>query len=222
MRSFQILGQSNYAISILLDCLTAIYPNDDILADIVANIPPEQNDSLAYDFTTPGVQHRIWMPSEWRPVPDAPCLVGSIGKSRKAIVDFFEQKFHIGPGRYMHTIHPSAVVASTVKTGYGIHISPLSVVAPYAELGNFVVINRTASIGHHTVLGDFVTVNPGAHIAGVCHIGASAVIGAGATVIDRIRIGANTVVGAGSVVTRDLPSNAIAYGSPAKVVREIV
>jgi len=41
-------------------------------------------------------------------------------------------------------------------------------------------------------------------------------------VIDRIRIGANTVVGAGSVVTRDLPSNAIAYGSPAKVVREIV
>ena len=34
-------------------------------------------------------------------------------------------------------------------------------------------------------------------------------------------IGANTIVGAGAVVTRDLPADVIAVGSPAKVLREL-
>ena len=34
-----------------------------------------------------------------------------------------------------------------------------------------------------------------------------------------VTIGENTVVGAGSVVTRDLPANCIAVGSPARVLR---
>jgi maltose O-acetyltransferase len=36
-----------------------------------------------------------------------------------------------------------------------------------------------------------------------------------------VTIGANTVVGAGSVVTRDLPSNVVAVGSPCRVVRKL-
>lgn len=38
-------------------------------------------------------------------------------------------------------------------------------------------------------------------------------------VLPRVRIGENTVVGAGSVVTRDLPPDTVAVGSPARVVR---
>ena len=34
-------------------------------------------------------------------------------------------------------------------------------------------------------------------------------------------IGDDTVVGAGAVVTRDLPAGVVAYGNPARVVREI-
>lgn len=44
-------------------------------------------------------------------------------------------------------------------------------------------------------------------------------LGANVIVLPGVRIGKGTVVGAGSVVTRDLPSNAIAIGAPAKVVR---
>lgn len=35
-----------------------------------------------------------------------------------------------------------------------------------------------------------------------------------------VTIGDNVVIGAGSVVTRDIPGNVIAFGSPCRVVRE--
>jgi acetyltransferase-like isoleucine patch superfamily enzyme len=40
-------------------------------------------------------------------------------------------------------------------------------------------------------------------------------------VVDQITIGAGSVIGAGSIVTRDIPAGVIAYGNPAKVVREV-
>jgi len=33
-------------------------------------------------------------------------------------------------------------------------------------------------------------------------------------------IGDNVVIGAGSIVTKDIPSNVIAYGNPCRVIRE--
>ena len=36
-----------------------------------------------------------------------------------------------------------------------------------------------------------------------------------------VSIGDNSVIGAGSVVTKDIPSNVVAYGNPCKVVRPI-
>lgn len=43
-------------------------------------------------------------------------------------------------------------------------------------------------------------------------------LGARVTVLPGVRIGDGAVVGAGAVVTKDLPANAIAVGSPARVV----
>ena len=37
-----------------------------------------------------------------------------------------------------------------------------------------------------------------------------------------VRIGANAIIGAGSVVTRDVPPNCIAAGSPCKVIKKIL
>lgn len=52
-------------------------------------------------------------------------------------------------------------------------------------------------------------------------IGDNVWLGGGVIVCPGVRIGENTVVGAGSVVTRDLPANVVAVGSPARVVRSI-
>ena len=46
-------------------------------------------------------------------------------------------------------------------------------------------------------------------------------IGAGAIILPGVRIGENSVIGAGSVVTKDIPANVVAYGSPCRVMREI-
>ncbi|MDR1538116.1 MAG: sugar O-acetyltransferase [Clostridiales bacterium] len=53
------------------------------------------------------------------------------------------------------------------------------------------------------------------------HIGRNVWIGSGVQIMPGVRIGDNSVIGAGSVVTKDVPENAVAFGVPCKVVRDI-
>ncbi|WP_138754124.1 DapH/DapD/GlmU-related protein [Paenibacillus sinopodophylli] len=46
-------------------------------------------------------------------------------------------------------------------------------------------------------------------------------VGRGAVILPGVTIGANSVIAAGSIVTRDIPSNVLAGGMPAKVIREL-
>ncbi|MBO6117883.1 MAG: sugar O-acetyltransferase [Bacteroidales bacterium] len=46
-------------------------------------------------------------------------------------------------------------------------------------------------------------------------------IGANVTVLAGVTIGENSIIAAGSVVTKDIPDNVVALGSPAKVLRPI-
>ena len=51
------------------------------------------------------------------------------------------------------------------------------------------------------------------------HIGNNVFIGVGAIILPGVSIGDNCIVGAGSVVTKDIPSNSICAGNPAKVIK---
>jgi acetyltransferase-like isoleucine patch superfamily enzyme len=46
-------------------------------------------------------------------------------------------------------------------------------------------------------------------------------IGSNATILCGITIGENALVGAGSTVTKDVPSNAVVVGNPAKIIKYI-
>ena len=46
-------------------------------------------------------------------------------------------------------------------------------------------------------------------------------LGAGVIVCPGVTIGDNSVIGAGAVVTRDIPPGVVAYGNPARVIRDI-
>lgn len=46
-------------------------------------------------------------------------------------------------------------------------------------------------------------------------------IGSGSTILSNVVIGENVIAGAGSVVTKDVPTNTIVAGNPAKVLRKI-
>ncbi|WP_394263436.1 sugar O-acetyltransferase [Trueperella sp.] len=52
-------------------------------------------------------------------------------------------------------------------------------------------------------------------------IGDNVWLGAGVIVLPGVTIGENSVVGAGSVVTKDLPANVVAVGSPARLIRNV-
>ena len=216
---YQILGQSNHAVAILLDLLKQIHDGP-ISVEIVSNIRPEENDSLVYGYETEGVKTREIWHEDWQQDPEARLLIGSIGRSRELIFRFFRERSGVEAESYDNAIHPRACMPVEVVLGHGVHVGPGAIIAPHARIGDFVVVNRNASVGHHTVLEDFVTLNPGSHVAGICRLEHGVTIGAGATVVDSVTLGRNSVIGAGSVVTRDIPSDVVAYGVPAKVVRE--
>ena len=52
-------------------------------------------------------------------------------------------------------------------------------------------------------------------------IGNGVWICANVTVCAGVTIGNNSIIGAGSVVTRDIPANVLAFGSPCRVIREL-
>ncbi len=53
-------------------------------------------------------------------------------------------------------------------------------------------------------------------------IGDNVWIGMNVTILPGVKIGTNSIVGAGSVVTKDIPSNEIWAGSPAKLIKKII
>lgn len=53
---------------------------------------------------------------------------------------------------------------------------------------------------------------------GIVEIGNNVFIGADSIVLCNTRIGDNVIIGAGSVVTKDVPSNSVYAGNPAKLV----
>ena len=52
-------------------------------------------------------------------------------------------------------------------------------------------------------------------------IGDDCWIGGGAVICPGVTIGERTVIGAGSVVTKDVPSDVVAVGNPARILRRL-
>lgn len=68
---------------------------------------------------------------------------------------------------------------------------------------------------------DFETRNKGIEYAKQIKVGNNVWIGGNVCVMPGVTIGDNVVIGAGSVVTKDIPSNVVAFGNPCKVAKEI-
>ncbi|WZL71535.1 gamma carbonic anhydrase family protein [Clostridiaceae bacterium 35-E11] len=73
-----------------------------------------------------------------------------------------------------------------------------------------------------TIIGDDVTVGHGA-IVHACTIGNRVLVGMGAIILNGAVIGNDVIIGAGSLIPpgKEIPSNSLVMGSPAKVVREL-
>ena len=56
---------------------------------------------------------------------------------------------------------------------------------------------------------------------GRVNIGDNVFIGAHSVILPNVRIGDNVIVGANSVVTRDIPSNSVVAGNPARIIYKL-
>jgi len=87
-----------------------------------------------------------------------------------------------------------------------LHIGKNCIVAPEAMF-----LTHDASYYLHT----------GEYRVAPVHIGDNCFIGYGVIVMPGVTIGNNVIIGAGSIVTRDIPDDTVAVGSPAKVTCSI-
>jgi sugar O-acyltransferase (sialic acid O-acetyltransferase NeuD family) len=125
----------------------------------------------------------------------------------------------IGFGRL---VHPSAVVARSVRLGAGVVVGAGAVIGAQTTVANHVTINRGALIGHHVEIGPFATIQPGAIVGGAGRIGPRAYVALGARVLDRLEIGDGALVAAGALVTRSVAPNVQVRGVPARPFGERV
>lgn len=114
-------------------------------------------------------------------------------------------------------IHPSAVIAKSVKIELGTVIMPGAVINVDTIIGAGGIINTCASVDHDCVIRSFSHVSVGAHLCGTVEIGNNVWIGAGATVVNNITICDNCTIGAGAVVTKNIDVAGIYKGVPARL-----
>jgi sugar O-acyltransferase (sialic acid O-acetyltransferase NeuD family) len=116
--------------------------------------------------------------------------------------------------------HPAAVTARSAEIGRGTVLLSSAHVGPGSKVGEFCVLNTGASLDHDAKMCDYSSLGPGTFTGGLVEIGECSATGVGVSISDRVSIGPHSVVGTGAVVVRDIPGHSVAYGNPARVIRQ--
>ncbi len=101
----------------------------------------------------------------------------------------------------------------------------------FANFNLTILDEAPVTIGNNVFLGPNVSIYTACHPLGHIErrtrqewaepvaIGNDVWIGGGVTIVPGVTIGDRTVIGAGAVVTKDIPSDSVAVGNPAHVVK---
>lgn len=117
---------------------------------------------------------------------------------------------------WQNAIHPTAVIADSVRIGRGTVIMANAVINPDTIIGNHAIVNTAATIDHDCTIADYVHTAPGCHLAGGVQVGEGAFLGIGVVVIPSLFIGEWATIGAGAAVVRSIPDGMTAKGVPAR------
>jgi sugar O-acyltransferase (sialic acid O-acetyltransferase NeuD family) len=160
---------------------------------------------------------------------DLPRLVDELGV-RKGIVgigDNWTRRKITGllraavPGfEFVTAVHPSAYITPGVALGAGTIVMGQAWIGIDLAIGEGCVVSSKASFEHDSCMAPFSSLGAGVTCGGNVYLGECSALCIGVTVIHGVRIGKFTVIGAGSTVLSDVPDGVVAYGLPARVMRE--
>lgn len=155
----------------------------------------------------------------WIAYPDA-FFVVAVGspRTRRSIVTKMES---IGTPQFATLIHPSVMASCYVAFGEGSIITSGCIITTQVSIGKHAIINLASTIGHDVTMGDFCTIAPQVAVSGNVTAGDGVELGTGSIIIQGISIERGAFVGAGALVSKDIPSNILVVGSPARQARSL-
>lgn len=137
-------------------------------------------------------------------------------KARAKVAKWLDSELSIPA---VNIIHPTAIISKYAKIGFGNIFEAYTKIANSAIVGNHCIVNSFSAINHDQTIGNNVLIAGSVSLAGKS-IGDNTVIADGASIGFKVSIGKNCIIGDGAVVTKDIGDNIIAYGNPAKVIRD--
>ncbi len=130
--------------------------------------------------------------------------------------------------------YPDLVNLYRCSIGKETHIGPFVEIQSEVEIGEYCKISSHSFICSYVSIGDRVFIGHGVMFCndrypGIVRewkiepivVGSRASIGSGSVILPGVYIGEGSIIGAGSVVTKTVPPNYVAFGNPARLVREL-
>ncbi len=121
--------------------------------------------------------------------------------------------------KFATAIHPSAQIGKDVSIGEGTVIMAGAIINPCTKIGNFVILNTRSSVDHDNQIEDYSSLAPNATTGGNVTIGSFSALSISATVKHGVKVGMHTIIGGSAFVNKHLPDQCIAFGIPAKCIR---
>lgn len=135
---------------------------------------------------------------------------------KKKVYNEFKEK---GVG-FPNLISNNSWLSNNISLGKGIIVYPNVSIEHECFINDFVIINCNSSIGHNTVIDDYSTIAPGVHLAGFTTINKGVDVGIGSCSRQKINVGENSIVGGQSMLVKDVKSNSVVVGVPAKRLKK--
>lgn len=150
---------------------------------------------------------------------DTYAFMGFIGMTHEKEV--YDKLIRLGIPRekFINLIHPTAVIPEGFcSIGNGILMAPHSQLSADVTLGDNCMMMGGSFVGHNSTLDRYVSLATNSVVGANVHVGKAVHIGSNATIREKLTIGDFSLVGMGSVVLKDVPSNTIVAGNPARVI----
>ena len=140
-----------------------------------------------------------------------------IGKGR--LRENLFRKINLPIEKLATIIHKTAFVADNAILEPGVFVMSNSYIGSMAKIGYGTLIMSNCLIGHNTEVGPLCHFSMGSTTSSCVKIGKASDVALSATVIDKVTMGDYSVAGASSLVLKEIKSNEVHVGIPAKKIR---